>query len=163
VRHAITLRVNGETWPLEVEAADLLLEVLRERVGVKSPKPGCERGDCGSCTVLLDGRSVRSCLILAVEADGQEVVTVEGLADDGLTALQQRMLELSAFQCGYCAPGIILAATELLAGNPRPSRHDVQHAIAGNLCRCTGYQPIVDAVLAAAAERAPAPDRGGVR
>ena len=153
MRHAITIRVNGETWPLEVEAADLLLEVLRERVGVKSPKPGCERGDCGSCTVLLDGHTVRSCLILAVEVDGQEVVTVEGLGDDGLTVLQQRMLELSAFQCGYCAPGIILAATELLAGDPDPTQRDVQHAIAGNLCRCTGYQPIVDAILAAATER----------
>jgi aerobic carbon-monoxide dehydrogenase small subunit len=153
VRHAIELRVNGEAWPLEVEAADLLLEVLREQVGVTSPKPGCERGDCGSCTVLLDGRSVRSCLILAVEVDGQDVITVEGISDDGLTALQQRMLELSAFQCGYCAPGIVLAASELLAGNPEPSRHDVEHAIAGNLCRCTGYRPIVDAILAAAKQR----------
>jgi aerobic carbon-monoxide dehydrogenase small subunit len=153
VRHTIELRVNGESWPLEVEAADLLLEVLRGQVGVTSPKPGCERGDCGSCTVLLDGRSVRSCLILAVEVDGQDVITVEGLGDDGLTELQQRMLELSAFQCGYCAPGIVLAATELLADDPAPSRHDVEHAIAGNLCRCTGYRPIVDAILAAANER----------
>jgi aerobic-type carbon monoxide dehydrogenase small subunit (CoxS/CutS family) len=156
VRHAITLRVNGEVWPLEVEAGDLLLEVLRERAGVTSPKPGCERGDCGACTVLLDGRTVRSCLVLAVEVDGQEVVTVEGLGADGLTVLQERMLELSSFQCGYCAPGIVLAATELLAANPQPSRSEVQHAIAGNLCRCTGYQPIVDAILAAAEQRAAA-------
>jgi aerobic carbon-monoxide dehydrogenase small subunit len=155
VRHTITLRVNGEAWPLEVEATDLLLEVLRERVGVTSPKPGCERGDCGSCTVLLDGRTVRSCLVLAVEVDGQEVVTVEGLGADGLTELQERMLELSAFQCGYCAPGIVLAASELLAANPQPTRHEVQHAIAGNLCRCTGYQPIVDAILAAGGRAAP--------
>jgi aerobic carbon-monoxide dehydrogenase small subunit len=153
VRHPITLRINGEVWPLEVEASDLLLEVLRERVGVTSPKPGCERGDCGACTVLLDGRTVRSCLVLAVEVDGQEIVTVEGLGSDGLTVLQQRMVELSAFQCGYCAPGIILAATELLADRPCPSRDEVQHAIAGNLCRCTGYQPIVDAILAAAEAR----------
>ena len=148
--HTITLRVNGEPWPLEVDASDLLLEVLRTRVGVKSPKAGCERGDCGTCTVLLDGRTVRSCLVLAVEADGHEVVTVEGIADDGLTSLQERMLELSSFQCGFCAPGIILAAAELLDRNPAPTRHEVQEAIAGNLCRCTGYEPIIDAVLAAA-------------
>jgi aerobic carbon-monoxide dehydrogenase small subunit len=153
VRYPITLRINGELWPLEVEASDLLLEVLRDRVGVTSPKPGCERGDCGACTVLLDGRTVRSCLVLAVEVDGHQVVTVEGLGADGLTALQERMVELSAFQCGYCAPGIVLAATELLADHPRPSRGEVQHAIAGNLCRCTGYQPIVDAILAAAEDR----------
>jgi aerobic carbon-monoxide dehydrogenase small subunit len=150
VQHTITIEVNGERWPLDVEASDLLLEVLRTRVGVKSPKPGCERGDCGSCTVLLDGRSVRSCLVLAVEADGHEVVTVEGLGEGGLTTLQATMLELSSFQCGYCAPGIVLAATELLARTPHPTRHDVQEAIAGNLCRCTGYAPIIDAVLAAA-------------
>jgi aerobic-type carbon monoxide dehydrogenase small subunit (CoxS/CutS family) len=157
VRHDISLKVNGETWPLEVGVADLLLEVLRERVGVKSPKPGCERGDCGSCSVLLEGRTVRSCLILAVEVDGQEIVTVEGLGADGLTELQQTMLELSSFQCGYCAPGVVLAATELLRHQPRPSREDVQHAIAGNLCRCTGYEPIVEAVLATAARHAATP------
>lgn len=154
MRTTITLRVNGEVWPLEVDAGDLLLEVLRERLGVTSPKPGCERGDCGACTVLLDGRTVRSCLVLAIETDGQEVVTVEGLGADGLTVLQEQMLELSAFQCGYCAPGIVLAASELLAEHPQPSRAEVQHAIAGNLCRCTGYQPIVDAILAAAEQRA---------
>jgi aerobic carbon-monoxide dehydrogenase small subunit len=151
MRHAISLRVNGEVWPLEVAVGDLLLEVLRTRVGVASPKPGCERGDCGSCTVLLDGSTVRSCLVLAVEADGREVVTVEGLGGDGrLTGLQRTLLERSAFQCGYCAPGIVLAASELLARTPHPTRHQVQEAISGNLCRCTGYTPIVEAVLAAA-------------
>lgn len=160
MRHDITLRVNGERWPLEVEPTDLLLEVLRERVGVSSPKPGCERGDCGSCTVLLDGRTVRSCLILAVEADGQQVVTVEALGEDGLSTLQQTMLELGSFQCGYCAPGIVLAATELLSQRPHPTRDEVQHAIAGNLCRCTGYTPIVDAILAAA-ERVADPAAAG--
>ncbi len=149
MRHDITLKVNGEVWPLDVEPTDVLLEVLRTRVGVTSPKPGCERGDCGSCTVLLDGRTVRSCLVLAVEVDGHEVVTVEGLSLDGLTALQEWLVERSAFQCGYCAPGVILSAAELLADTPHPSRHDVQEAIAGNLCRCTGYVPIIDAVLAA--------------
>jgi aerobic-type carbon monoxide dehydrogenase small subunit (CoxS/CutS family) len=149
VGHAITLRVNGETWPIEVDAGDLLLEVLRTRIGVKSPKAGCERGDCGTCTVLFDGRTVRSCLVLAVEADAHDVITVEGIADDGLTGLQETMVELSSFQCGFCAPGIILAATELLEHNPSPTRREVQEAISGNLCRCTGYTPIIDAVLAA--------------
>ena len=157
MRHAITLRVNGEAWPLEVEPTDVLLEVLRTRVGTKSPKAGCERGDCGSCTVLLDGRTVRSCLVLAVEVDGQEVVTVEGVGVEGLTGLQERLLELSAFQCGYCAPGVILTAAELLEHNPAPDRRDVQVALSGNLCRCTGYVPIIDAVLAAVdAARTPA-------
>lgn len=150
MRHEITLRVNGERWPLEVEPSDVLLEVLRSRVGVKSPKSGCERGDCGSCTVLLDGRTVRSCLVLAVEVDGHEVVTVEGLGVDGLTQLQRTMLELSSFQCGYCAPGVVLSAAELLAHDPHPDRYAVQEAISGNLCRCTGYTAIIDAVLAAA-------------
>jgi aerobic carbon-monoxide dehydrogenase small subunit len=156
LRHDITLRINDEAWTLVVEARDTLLETLRSQAGVKSPKAGCERGDCGACTVLLDGRTVRSCLVLSVEVDGQEVVTVEGIGNEGLTALQQTMLELSAFQCGYCAPGVILSAAELLERVPEPSRHDVQEAIAGNLCRCTGYAPIIDAVLAAARASAPA-------
>ncbi len=150
MRHTITLRVNDEVWPLDVAPSDVLLDVLRGRVGLTSPKAGCERGDCGACTVLLDQRTVRSCLILAVEVDGHEIVTVEGLGMDGLTALQERLVELSAFQCGYCAPGVILSATELLAEAPDPTREEVQEAIAGNLCRCTGYASIVDAVLAAA-------------
>jgi aerobic-type carbon monoxide dehydrogenase small subunit (CoxS/CutS family) len=156
LRHDITLRINDEGWLLEVEARDTLLEALRDQAGIKSPKAGCERGDCGACTVLLDGRTVRSCLVLAVEVDGQQVVTVEGIGHDGLTALQQTMLELSAFQCGYCAPGVILSAVELLEREPDPSRRDVQEALAGNLCRCTGYAPIIDAVLAAARTPSPA-------
>ncbi|MFO7547321.1 MAG: (2Fe-2S)-binding protein [Acidimicrobiia bacterium] len=146
----LRVSVNGERWTLDVAPADVLLDVLRERIGAKSPKIGCERGDCGSCTVLLDGRSVRSCLILAVEADGHEVVTVEGIGAAGLTELQRLFLEANSFQCGFCAPGIILSATELLARNPHPSRMEVQEALAGNLCRCTGYEPIIQAVLAAA-------------
>ncbi|MFP4635433.1 MAG: (2Fe-2S)-binding protein [Nitriliruptoraceae bacterium] len=161
MRHAITLRVNGQPWPLEVEPSEVLLEVLRSRVGVKSPKAGCERGDCGSCTVLLDGRTVRSCLVLAVEVDGHEVVTVEGLSSDGLSQLQQTMLELSSFQCGYCAPGVVLSAVELLAREPHPDRHAAQEAISGNLCRCTGYTAIIDAVLAAAEASSAALTREG--
>lgn len=152
-RHAITLRINGESWPVEVAPRELLLEVLRTRLGVTSTKVGCERGDCGSCTVLVDGRTVRSCLVLAVEADGAEIGTLEGVGAAGLTPLQRQLLDHGAFQCGYCAPGMILAAQELLDQRPHPSRAEVQEALAGNLCRCTGYVPIVDAVLAAAGAR----------
>ena len=150
MRMDVSVTVNGEPWLLSVEPNDVLLETLRSKVGVKSPKIGCERGDCGSCTVLLDGHTVRSCLVLSVEADGHEVVTIEGLDDEGLTELQQYFVDMNSFQCGFCAPGIVLAAAELLEENPRPTREDVQEAIGGNLCRCTGYDPIIDAVLAAA-------------
>ncbi len=150
MRHDIRIVVNGEERLLTVIPADVLLEVLRTEIGVKSPKVGCERGDCGACTVLLDGRTVRSCLVLAVEADGHGVTTVEGIEHEGLTAVQEKLVELSSFQCGFCAPGIVLAAAELLAGNPHPTEHDVRQAIGGNLCRCTGYRPIVDAILQAA-------------
>jgi aerobic carbon-monoxide dehydrogenase small subunit len=144
----ITLKLNRETRSVDIEPNDLLLDVLRTKLGVTSPKIGCERGDCGACTVLLDGKSVRSCLILAIEADGREIITVEGLSRAGLTPLQQSFLDHASFQCGFCAPGMVLSATELLGKNPRPSEHEVREAIAGNLCRCTGYKPIVDAVLA---------------
>jgi len=147
--HAISITVNGTPWRVDVEPGDVLLEVLRERIGVKSPKIGCERGDCGSCTVLLDGRTVRSCLVLAVEAGGHEITTLEGIEDEGLTGIQQAMVELSAFQCGFCAPGIILATHELVQTHSPPTRREIQEAIAGNLCRCTGYEPIINAVLAA--------------
>lgn len=145
----LKIKVNGEDWALDVAPADVLLDVLRERIGTKSPKIGCERGDCGSCTILMDGRSVRSCLVLAVEADGHEITTVEGISFDGISELQTLFLESNSFQCGFCAPGIVLSATELLEHNSNPTRHDVQEALAGNLCRCTGYEPIIDAVLAA--------------
>jgi carbon-monoxide dehydrogenase small subunit len=145
----LKLKVNGEDWEIDVAPADVLLDVLRERIGVKSPKIGCERGDCGSCTILMDGRTVRSCLVLAIEADGHEITTVEGISYEGISELQKLFLQNNSFQCGFCAPGIVLAATELLDHNPNPTRHDVQEALAGNLCRCTGYEPIIKAVLAA--------------
>ncbi len=145
----LKLKVNGEDWALDVAPADVLLDVLRERIGVKSPKIGCERGDCGSCTILMDGRTVRSCLVLAIEVDGHEITTVEGISYEGISELQKLFLQNNSFQCGFCAPGIVLAATELLDHNPNPTRHDVQEALAGNLCRCTGYEPIIEAVLAA--------------
>jgi len=144
----ITFKLNGETRSVEVEPSDILLDILREKLGVKSPKIGCERGDCGACTVLLEGRSVRTCLILAIEVDGTRITTVEGLSKAGLTPLQESFIQRSSFQCGFCAPGMVLAATELLGKNPHPSEAEVKEAIAGNLCRCTGYQPIIDAVLA---------------
>ena len=147
MKRTITLSVNGERWGVGVEPNETLLEVLREKIGIKSPKIGCERGDCGSCTVLLDGRTVRSCLVLAVEADGREIVTVEGLSADGPNALQRAFIEKNAFQCGFCAPGIVLVATELLGRNPHPTEDDVREALAGNLCRCTGYEPIIEAVM----------------
>jgi carbon-monoxide dehydrogenase small subunit len=154
MRHTIEFGVNGARWTIDVVPADTLLEVLREKIGVKSPKIGCERGDCGTCTVLLDGRSVRSCLVLAVEADGAEITTLEGLGGDGLGALQRRLVEMSSFQCGFCAPGIILAIHELTEEEPHPDRKQVEEALSGNLCRCTGYEPIVDAVMAVVGEAA---------
>jgi carbon-monoxide dehydrogenase small subunit len=150
MKRTTTLSVNGERWSVDVEPNETLLEVLRGKIGIKSPKVGCERGDCGSCTVLLDGKTVRSCLVLAVEVDGSEVVTVEGLSRDGPNDLQQAFIERNAFQCGFCAPGVVLAATELLGRKPHPTEDDVREALAGNLCRCTGYEPIVEAVLDAA-------------
>lgn len=148
----LSIKVNGERWDIEAAPADVLLDVLREKIGVKSPKIGCERGDCGSCTILLDDITVRSCLVLAVEVDGQEITTVEGIGREQLSELQDLLLHNNAFQCGFCAPGIVLSATELLNRNPNPSRHDVQKALAGNLCRCTGYEPIIKAILSAGAE-----------
>ncbi len=157
-RHQILTTINGEPTPIEVRPNEVLLDVLRTEVGVKSPKIGCERGDCGSCTVLLDGVTVRSCLVLAIEVDGHEITTVEGIEHDGLSAVQEMLIEHSSFQCGFCAPGIVLSAAELIARTPHPSGDEVREAIAGNLCRCTGYEPIVEAVLAAtAAEAAPTP------
>ena len=146
MKHEITLTVNGETLPVDVSPNDVLLDTLRTQVGVKSPKIGCERGDCGSCTVLLDGANVRSCLILAIEVDGHHITTVEGLSNDGLSALQEELIAASSFQCGFCAPGIVLVAAELLEHDPEPTRDQVREAISGNLCRCTGYDNIVRAI-----------------
>ncbi len=147
MKHTIEIEVNGEAWSLDVVPGETLLEVLREKAGVKSPKIGCERGDCGSCTVVYDGKTVRSCLMLAVEADGHQITTLEGIGSDGLTVLQEKMIEMSTFQCGFCAPGMLLSIRELLDDQPDPTKEEVQEAISGNLCRCTGYDPIVDAVL----------------
>jgi carbon-monoxide dehydrogenase small subunit len=159
MRHDIEMRLNGERLSLEVLPREVLLDVLRTQLGVKSPKIGCERGDCGACTVLLDGRSVRSCLVLAVEADGHEITTIEGIEHAGLTTVQEAFIQHSSFQCGFCAPGIVVAAAELVAHTPHPTAQEVREAISGNLCRCTGYETIVDAVVAAT--RPPAHAGGG--
>ncbi len=143
----ISLILNNEPRNVQVENNEILLDVLRNKLGIKSPKCGCERGDCGACTVLLDGKAVRSCLILAVEAENQSITTLEGISREKLSALQEAFIEFNSFQCGYCAPGIILAVTELLEKNPHPSLEEIKESIAGNLCRCPGYTPIFDAIM----------------
>ena len=148
----IRLRVNGEEREALVPVHHTLLEVLREELALTGTKHGCELGECGTCTVLLDGRPVLSCLTLPVECEAREVTTVEGLARHGvLHPLQQAFAELGAAQCGYCTPGFLLVAEELLRENPRPNRAQIAEALAGNLCRCTGYLKIFEAVELAAA------------
>jgi aerobic-type carbon monoxide dehydrogenase small subunit (CoxS/CutS family) len=151
VKTQITLTVNGETRDLIVAVHKTLLEVLREDMGLTGTKHGCELGECGTCTVLVDGEPVLSCLALPVEIRGRDIRTVEGMADGSrLHPLQQAFAELGAAQCGYCTPGILLTAEALLEDNPTPSRDEVRVALAGNLCRCTGYTKILDAVELAA-------------
>jgi len=151
VKTQLTLKVNGETRDLIVPVHKTLLEVLREDLNLTGTKHGCELGECGTCTVLVDGLPVLSCLALPVELQGREIKTVEGMAENGrLHPLQQAFAELGAAQCGYCTPGILLTAEALLAGNPAPTRDEVREALAGNLCRCTGYTKILEAVELAA-------------
>ena len=148
----VRLRVNGEDREVLTPVHHTLLEVLREEMGLAGTKHGCELGECGTCTVLLDGKPVLSCLTLPVECAGREVTTVEGLAEGGvLRPLQQAFIELGAAQCGYCTPGFLLVAERLLRENPHPSRAEIAEALAGNLCRCTGYLKIFEAVELAAA------------
>jgi carbon-monoxide dehydrogenase small subunit len=142
----IKFKLNEEMRKVFVEPNEILLDVLREKLGIKSPKHGCDRGDCGACAVLLNGRSVRSCLVLAIETDGQEIVTVEGISKNGLSKVQNTMLDKNAFQCGFCAPGMIITTTELLDKNPHPTFEEIKEALSGNLCRCSGYLPILESV-----------------
>ena len=147
----VVLTVNGERRETEVWEGESLLFALRERLGLPGSKNACEQGECGSCSVLLDGRLVCSCLVLAAQADGHDVVTVEGLAQDGqLHPVQEAFAETGAVQCGFCTPGLIVATVDLLQRNPAPSEDEIREALSGNLCRCTGYAKIFDAVRAAA-------------
>lgn len=152
--HAIRLRVNGEDHEVTVPVRLTLADLLRTRLSLTGTHLGCEHGVCGACTVLVDGASARSCLILAVQADGTEVTTVEGLAEpDGtMSPIQRAFMEHHALQCGYCTPGFLTSITEFLRENPDPTRQEATEAVSGNICRCTGYSGIVDATLAAAAE-----------
>jgi len=149
-KHTITLIVNGHVEELLVPSNMTLLHTLRDQLGLTGTKNGCEAGECGACTVLVNGEPVNSCLVLAVELDGREITTIEGLSSDGkLTPLQQAFADLNAVQCGYCTPGMLMAATALLRRNPKPTTEDIQKALVGNLCRCTGYQRIIDAIMEA--------------
>jgi carbon-monoxide dehydrogenase small subunit len=150
-RHEIALSVNGIAYRREVEPRMLLSDFLRHELMLAGTHVGCEHGVCGACTILLDGIPVRSCLTLAVQSDGHELSTVEGLASEaGLHPVQQAMHEHHGLQCGYCTPGILMTMTAYLKENPSPSEDEVREALSGNICRCTGYQNIVDAMLAAA-------------
>jgi carbon-monoxide dehydrogenase small subunit len=144
--------VNGERLETDVWAGESLLVTLRDRLGLPGSKNACEQGECGSCSVLLDGELVCACLVLAAQADGHEVVTVEGLGSgDALHPVQEAFAETGAVQCGFCTPGFVVAAAELLRRNPVPDEDEIREALSGNLCRCTGYQKILDAVQLAAA------------
>ena len=149
MKQLMEFKVNGEHYEVAVKPNRTLLEVLREDLGLTGTKVGCNQGDCGSCTVLLDGKAVCSCLTLAVEAQGKEIITIEGLASNGqLHPIQQAFIDYFAVQCGYCTPGMIISAKALLDENPDPTEDEVRHALQGNLCRCTGYVKIVEAILA---------------
>ena len=148
---SISLTVNGSRHELEVEPRELLVYVLREQLGLTGTNVGCDTSSCGACTVLLNGESVKSCTVLAVQADGQELTTIEGLATNGqLHPVQQAFHEQHGLQCGYCTPGMVMATVSLLAENAHPSEEEIRGALEGNLCRCTGYHNIVKAVQAAA-------------
>ena len=151
-RHVVTLEINGARRTVEVEPRKLLVHLIREDLGLTGTKHGCELGECGTCAVLVDGRSILSCLMLGLDAEGREVKTIEGMArGPELHPLQQTFADLGAAQCGYCSPGFLLVAEELLQKSPNPSRAEIQEALSGNLCRCTGYIKIYEAVELAAA------------
>ncbi len=150
--HRVSVTVNGKAYEREVEPRLLLSDFLRHELGLTGTHVGCEHGVCGACTILFDGEPVRSCLVLAVQADGRELSTVEGLAPgpDELHPLQQAFWEAHGLQCGFCTPGFLMTLVPFLQENPSPTEHEIRQALSGNLCRCTGYQHIVDAVLLAA-------------
>jgi aerobic carbon-monoxide dehydrogenase small subunit len=154
----VTMKVNGQEERLMITPNRTLLNVLREELELTGAKPGCEAGECGACTVLINGMPVNSCMVLAVEMDGANILTIEGLrGPEGLDEMQQAFIDYFALQCGYCTPGMILMGKALLAQNPCPTEEEVKEFISGNLCRCTGYENIVKAIMAVAAQR-----KGGV-
>lgn len=147
MKKEIILTVNGDKYPITIEANRTLLSVLREELALTGTKEGCGAGECGACTVIMDGKAVNSCLVLAVEAEGCEIITIEGLAEDGkLHPLQEAFIKHQGLQCGFCTPGMIMSAKALLDRNPNPSDEEIKEAIAGNLCRCTGYYHIIEAI-----------------
>jgi carbon-monoxide dehydrogenase small subunit len=153
VHDLLSLVVNGEPRTLEVEGRTLLVHALRDGLGLTGAHVGCDTSQCGACTVLVDGRAVKSCTMLALQAEGAEVTTIEGLAaGDGLHPLQKAFVEQHGLQCGFCTPGMILTAADLLARDPDPDDETIRHSLRGNYCRCTGYQTVVDSVRAAATE-----------
>ena len=155
MKRKTSLTINGKTYTDEVEPRLLLIHYLREVVGLTGPHIGCETSICGACTVMLDGKAVKSCTMFAVQADGRRVLTIEGLAAEGkLDPVQEAFWNEHALQCGFCTPGMILATKQLLADNPNPTDQEIRHSLDGNLCRCTGYQHIVNAVKTAAGKGA---------
>ena len=151
MKRIIKLQVNGDIYEVAAEPWRTLLEVLRDEIGLTGTKKGCDEGDCGTCTVLMDGESVPSCLTLAVEAQGKEITTIEGLAEgEKLHPIQEAFVEHGGLQCGFCTPGMVLSAKALLDKNPRPTKDEIRLGISGNLCRCTGYDKIVRAIQAVA-------------
>lgn len=151
MKQTINLNVNGNRYEVDVDERRTLLEVLRDNLGLTGTKKGCNEGECGACTVLLNGKPITSCLVLAIEAQGKDILTIEGLAKDGIMhPLQQAFMEQGAFQCGFCTPGMLLSAKGLLDENPHPAEEEVIKGIVGNLCRCTGYTRIIKTILAVA-------------
>lgn len=150
MKQLVQLKVNGEVYEAAIQPWRTLLEVLRDELGFTGAKEGCDEGDCGACTVIMDGKPVVSCLVLAVEAQGKDILTIEGVAKDGkLHPIQTAFVEHGAIQCGYCTPGMILSAKALLDKNTKPSDEEIRKGISGNLCRCTGYIKIIEAIQAA--------------
>ncbi|MBI4331348.1 MAG: (2Fe-2S)-binding protein [Chloroflexi bacterium] len=149
MKKTVSMTVNGFPYELEVEPRRTLLEVLREQIGLTGTKRGCDRGDCGACTVIIDGNPVASCLTLAIEVHGKNVTTIEGLARDGhLHPIQRAFVDHGAIQCGFCTPGMIMSATALLTRNPNPTDEEIREGLSGNLCRCGGYNRIMEAITA---------------
>jgi len=150
----ITLKVNGNSYKMSVDTRMTLIEAIRDKIGLTGTKEGCSVGECGTCTVLMDGKPIYSCLMLAVDAEGKEILTIEGLADsDGLHPIQKSFIDHGAVQCGFCTPGMILTTTALLDENPNPTEEEIKKAISGNLCRCTGYSKIIEAIMFLSSDR----------